>query len=79
MDALADRARLALREAGDRAYGLYAYASAAGFYREALELWPPGDPGRGRLLFRYGQVVALSDSALEAVPILEEARDLLLA
>ena len=63
VDAIADRARVALFEAGERAYGLYAYASAAGFYRDAVELWPPGEPGGGRLLFRYARSVDLSDSA----------------
>ncbi len=79
VDAIADRARVALFEAGERAYGLYAYASAAGFYRDAVELWPPGEPGGGRLLFRYARSVDLSDSAVDALPLLEEARDLLLA
>ena len=59
--------------------GSHAYASAAGFYRDAVELWPPGEPGGGRLLFRYARSVDLSDSAVDALPLLEEARDLLLA
>jgi class 3 adenylate cyclase/tetratricopeptide (TPR) repeat protein len=79
VDAVADRARVALFEAGERAYGLYAYASAAGFYQHAVELWPPGEPGGGRLLFRYARSVDLSDSALDALPLFEEARDRLLA
>jgi class 3 adenylate cyclase len=79
VDAIVDRARVALFEAGERAYGLYAYASAAGFYRDAVELWSPGEPGGGRLLFRYARSVDLSDSAVDALPLLEEARDLLLA
>jgi tetratricopeptide (TPR) repeat protein len=79
VDAIADRARVALFEAGERAYGLYAYASAAGFYRDAVELWPPGEPGGGRLRFRYARSVDLSDSAVDALPLLEEARNLLLA
>ena len=79
VDAIADRARVALFEAGERAYGLFAYASAAGFYRDAVELWPSGEPGGGRLLFRYARSVDLSDSAVDALPLLEEARDLLLA
>jgi class 3 adenylate cyclase/tetratricopeptide (TPR) repeat protein len=79
VDAIADRARIALFEAGERAYGLFAYASAAAFYRDAVELWPPGEPGGGRLLFRYARSVDLSDSAVDALPLLEEARDLLLA
>ena len=76
---LADRARLALREAGDRAYGLSAWGAAVRFYEQALELWPVDDPDRGMLLFRYGQVVALHDPSARGVAMLEEARDVLLA
>src|SRR5437588_181214 len=50
---LADRARPALREGGERAFGLYAYQAAARFYGAALELWPEADVERPRLLFRY--------------------------
>ncbi|MBA3716651.1 MAG: AAA family ATPase [Actinobacteria bacterium] len=49
---LADRARLALREAGDRALALNAFARALHFYTAALDLWPQEDPERGRLLYR---------------------------
>jgi class 3 adenylate cyclase/tetratricopeptide (TPR) repeat protein len=49
---LADRARLALREAGDRALALNAFRPAIHFYEAALELWPADDPDRGRLLLR---------------------------
>ena len=73
------RARLALREAGDRAYGLSAWGAAVRFYEEALELWPAGDPDRGMLLFRYGQVVSLHDASGRGAQILEEARDVLFA
>jgi class 3 adenylate cyclase/tetratricopeptide (TPR) repeat protein len=75
---LADRARLALREAGDRAYGLSAWGAAVRFYREALELWPENDADRGMLLFRYGQAVSLHDAGGAGGVILEEARDVLL-
>jgi len=50
---LADLARHALRDAGDRALALKALSSAAAFYERALELWPE-DPERPQLLFRYG-------------------------
>ena len=40
---LAERTRLALREAGDRAFALNAYDAAEGYYQEALALWPPDD------------------------------------
>jgi class 3 adenylate cyclase/tetratricopeptide (TPR) repeat protein len=51
---LAERARLALRDAGDRATSLTAWSAAAGFYSEALELWPPDDPDLAELRFRCG-------------------------
>jgi class 3 adenylate cyclase len=44
-------ARLALRDAGDRAASLNAFAAAVRDYDRALELWPMGDPARPRLLF----------------------------
>jgi len=79
LGSLADRARLALREAGDRAYNLSAWGAAVHFFEEALELWPADDPDRGMLLFRYGQVVSLHDASEVGVAILEEARDFFLA
>ena len=63
-----EQARVALREAGDRAYGLSAWGAASGFYRAALELWPKDDPERGRLLFRYGRVIALHESTGAVCP-----------
>jgi class 3 adenylate cyclase/tetratricopeptide (TPR) repeat protein len=58
---LADRARLALREAGDRAASLNAFAAAKRFYRSALDLWPEDDPGYPQLLFRYGRARFFSE------------------
>jgi class 3 adenylate cyclase/tetratricopeptide (TPR) repeat protein len=55
--ALAERARLALREAGDRAASLSALEAAERFYGEALALWPENDPERPYLLLRYGRVL----------------------
>jgi class 3 adenylate cyclase len=52
--ALEERARHALRSAGDRALALNAFAAAAGYYSAALELWPPGDPARAKLLSHRG-------------------------
>jgi class 3 adenylate cyclase/tetratricopeptide (TPR) repeat protein len=43
--------RLALRDAGDRARSLNAFAAAAREYDRALALWPPDDLDRPRLLF----------------------------
>ena len=75
---LADRARLALREAGDRATALNAYPTAEKYYAEALALWPDDDPERPVLLFRRARSLHLTgdDRRQDA---LEEARDALLA
>jgi class 3 adenylate cyclase/tetratricopeptide (TPR) repeat protein len=54
---LADRARLALRRAGDRAFALNAFAAAARLYEQALELWPPDDPERPRLELHRGRAL----------------------
>jgi class 3 adenylate cyclase/tetratricopeptide (TPR) repeat protein len=72
-----ERARLALREAGDRALELNAFAAAARWYAAALELWPPTDPERPRLLFRLGRVRFYAEETGE--DLLVEARDGLLA
>jgi class 3 adenylate cyclase/tetratricopeptide (TPR) repeat protein len=75
---LAMRARLALRDAGDRASALNAFAQASGFYREAIRLWPEDEPGRPRLLFGYASALhATGDPRREQ--LLEEARAALLA
>ena len=75
---LADRARLALREAGDRAAALNAYPTAEKYYAEALALWPDVERERPDLLFRRARSlhIAGDDRRTEA---LEEARDALLA
>src|SRR5207344_3406870 len=49
---LGGRTRLALSDAGDRAFGLNAFAPAAAYYAEALALWPAEGPGRAEVLFR---------------------------
>ena len=77
-DSMVDRARFALREAGDRAYGLGAYPAALAFYRDAVELWPRDDQGRPMLLFRFGQTVN-HVNATKGFDVLTEARDALLA
>jgi class 3 adenylate cyclase/tetratricopeptide (TPR) repeat protein len=51
---VAERARLALRKAGDRAARLHAPLAASHFYEAALELWPKDDLERPDLLYRYG-------------------------
>ena len=79
VDAFMGRARVAFREAGDRASSLNALSAAARFYGEALELTPDDDPERGRLLARYGKAQFLSDWRAESSSALEEACELLLA
>jgi tetratricopeptide (TPR) repeat protein len=74
--ALAERARVALRAAGDRAAILGAHQAAAGHYRAALELWPAGDPARPELLLRAGE--AACEGEREGDELLTEARDALL-
>jgi len=74
---LEERARLALREAGDRAFALNTFPAAARYYTDALELWPEGD-GRPELLFSRARAlfVAGDESASRE---LESARDALVA
>jgi class 3 adenylate cyclase len=72
------RARRALREAGDRAVALYAYAAAARHYERATEIAADPDPDRPRALLRHGQALqALGDE--RRFELLEEAHDALLA
>ncbi|HEY7004424.1 MAG TPA: adenylate/guanylate cyclase domain-containing protein [Gaiellaceae bacterium] len=74
--ALEDRARVALREAGDRAFALGAQRSAGSFYREALALWPTDDPERAHLLYRFGRSLVFSEWSGDAKESLEEAVEL---
>jgi class 3 adenylate cyclase/tetratricopeptide (TPR) repeat protein len=69
----AEPARLALREAGDRALALNAFAAAARFYEFALALWPRDDPERPSLLLRLGKAQWSADAVGEEV--LKEARE----
>ena len=64
-DDLADRARHALREAGDRAAALSAFDAAARSYAAALELWPYDDRERPRLLLSYGTMLAIGQESGE--------------
>ncbi|MBA3433349.1 MAG: AAA family ATPase [Actinobacteria bacterium] len=73
---IAERARIALRDAGDRALALDAFAAAARFYEQAVELWPPDDVERPLLLLAYGRALYPRDQGFE---VLAEARDGLLA
>jgi class 3 adenylate cyclase/tetratricopeptide (TPR) repeat protein len=54
---LTERARFALRDAGDRSASLHALEAAARFYRQALDLWPEDDIERAGLLFHYGRAL----------------------
>jgi tetratricopeptide (TPR) repeat protein len=76
---LIESTRFALRDGGDRAFGLNSHAAAAALYTEALELWPHDDPARPDLLFRRARALyeAYDEERREAA--LEEARDALLA
>ena len=58
---LAERARRALRDAGDRAGALNAFGAAARFYGEAISLWPEDDAEYAPLLFRYGRALFFSE------------------
>jgi tetratricopeptide (TPR) repeat protein len=72
---LAERARAALRDAGDRAFALNSFAAAARYYSAALALWPP-DGTYTELLFKRAR--ALFDAGDESAEgALEEARDAL--
>jgi class 3 adenylate cyclase/tetratricopeptide (TPR) repeat protein len=75
-EALAGPARIALREAGDRAWALVALQAAKRFYAAAFELW--GDaPGRPEVLFLYGRALRFTEATGDEE--LAEARDGLLA
>ena len=74
---IAEQAGFALRDAGDRAFALNAFAHAAHLYEQSVELWPDEDPARPELLFRRAHALHLAadERQLEA---LEIARDALL-
>ncbi|MGH3032899.1 MAG: ATP-binding protein, partial [Gaiellaceae bacterium] len=75
-DDLAERARLAYREAGERALALHAFAAAARFYGAALELWPEDDTERPYILLRRGQALFHAEGG--GSDVLTEAAELLL-
>jgi DNA-binding SARP family transcriptional activator len=68
--ALVERARLALRTAGDRAFAVASYATAAHFYATALELWPDDDPDRVWLLVNAGHAQHAADGT--GIDLLEQ-------
>jgi class 3 adenylate cyclase/tetratricopeptide (TPR) repeat protein len=76
---LAERARAAFRDAGDRAASLSAFSTAAAWYAESLAL-SPHDPGRPRLALRLGHARLLAGepaggTLAEAQATLEAAGD----
>jgi class 3 adenylate cyclase/tetratricopeptide (TPR) repeat protein len=77
-ESLAGPARLALRDAGDRAFALNAFASARRFYASALDLWSEEDPERPALLLRYAYALHLTGDE-QRIERLEQAREALLA
>jgi class 3 adenylate cyclase/tetratricopeptide (TPR) repeat protein len=70
---ISNRARGALRDAGDRAAALNAHAQAERYYSEALELVPDDAPERLDLLFRRGRAAFLGTG--RGRTDLEAARD----
>lgn len=76
--ALAERARPALREAGDRASRLGAFPAGERFYGAALDLWPRDDPDRPALLLMFGRVLSQTEIGGRE-EVLTEAREGLLA
>jgi tetratricopeptide (TPR) repeat protein len=78
-DAIADRARRAAREAGERAYALNSLNAAAHLLKAALDLTPEDDPERARLMLRYGASLVYTRWDAAGGSILEEASERLLA
>jgi class 3 adenylate cyclase len=63
---LSERVLSTAQQAGDRALALHAYASAAGFYRRALDLADEDDARRPRLLLELGRSLYLSEASGES-------------
>jgi class 3 adenylate cyclase/tetratricopeptide (TPR) repeat protein len=70
-------ARSALCDAGDRSMSLNAFAEAAHFFAEALQLWPEDAPGRADVAFRLGSALVHAESGGDRP--LEQARDAFIA
>ena len=69
-------ARLALRDAGDRAFKLASFGAARRMYEAAIKLWPASDPERPLLILRYARTRQDDENFDEGV--LEKAYELLL-
>jgi class 3 adenylate cyclase len=76
--AATERARRALRDAGERALVLHSHSSAVHFFERALEFWPADDPALPELLFSFGRALSLAGDE-RAPATLERARDELIA
>jgi tetratricopeptide (TPR) repeat protein len=74
---LTARAASAFRDAGDRTAALGVNATAANYYLQALELWPPDSPERPELEFRAGRARCYGEGRGE--DLLDRAREGLLA
>jgi class 3 adenylate cyclase/predicted ATPase len=75
---VAQRGRIAFRDAGVRAFALSAFAAAARFYALALESWPTDDPGRLELLLELARAYQVSGDERQQAS-LEAAREAALA
>jgi class 3 adenylate cyclase/tetratricopeptide (TPR) repeat protein len=75
--AIAERARVALRRAGERAFALNAFAAAARLFGKALELWPADDHERPLLELNHGRALYRGEGA--GAEAFAAARDGLLA
>jgi class 3 adenylate cyclase/tetratricopeptide (TPR) repeat protein len=77
---LAERARLALRNAGDHALALHGYRAATRFYDAAIELWPESEEHEelAELLFGFARTLAMAGDE-RSPAALERARDALVA
>ena len=62
---LAGRARLALRDAGDRVSGLGVHITAARYYTQALAIWPADDAERPDLELGAGEASCLGEGTGE--------------
>ena len=74
---LSERARLSLREAGERALSLNAFPAAERYFRAALDLWPEQDLERPLLLLRLGQASYFANT--EGADVLSDAERMFLA
>jgi class 3 adenylate cyclase/tetratricopeptide (TPR) repeat protein len=75
-EGLAEKTRVTLRDAGDRAYALNSFKAAAAHYEDAVELWPD-DTERPDLLFRLARALYEANDGRREQS-LETARDALL-